>query len=388
MKIENNILDILPLYEYAMAIGQSLDYKESCDLFLKLILRRKNLNAAWILERNKNQLTSTYSIPLGKKVTIESDKNINDFIGSVKAHRLIEFNTNLSDLVPIDISTGYITIFNLQEQGYLFLYSKVDKLRQKDLSQLQPVIDKFSISLKACKAFQKQQVLLGNLELRNQELSDYAHMVSHDLKSPLRSIDTLTAWLGEDYKDAFDENGNKTLSLIRSNVEKMDTLINGILEYSTIGKNQIDVYDVNLNNLIDNIVDILQVPEHINITKTDLPVVRGDKYRLQQLFQNLIGNAIKYNDKVNGLIEIGVTSAIDVWEFYIKDNGKGIDETYFEKIFKTFEKLENDVQSTGIGLSIVKKIVDLYGGKVWLTSVLDEGTTFYFTLKKEPNGTA
>lgn len=385
MKVDNNILEILPLYEYAMAIGQSLDYKESCDLFLKLILRRKNLNAAWILEREESQLISTYSIPLGKQIIITSN---NDFLESFENYTLTQVDTSISKLIPIDISSGYLAIFNLKEQGYLFLYSKVEKLKQKDLSQLQPVVDKFSISLKACKAFKRQQVLLSNLELRNQELSDYAHMVSHDLKSPLRSIDTLTAWLGEDYKDAFDENGNKTLNLIRSNVERMDTLINGILEYSTIGKNQIDVYDVNLNNLIDNIVDILQVPKHISITKTDLPVVRGDKYRLQQLFQNLIGNAIKYNDKVDGRIEVGVTNAIDVWEFYIKDNGKGIDEAYFEKIFKTFEKLENDVQSTGIGLSIVKKIVDLYGGKVWLTSVLGEGTTFYFTLKKEPNGTA
>ncbi|MFK7834104.1 MAG: ATP-binding protein [Winogradskyella sp.] len=385
MKLDNNILEILPLYEYAMAIGQSLDYKESCDLFLKLILRRKNLNAAWILERKESQFISTYSIPLGRQIITTSD---NSFLESFENYTLTQVNTSISKLIPIDINSGYLAIFNLKEQGYLFLYSKVEKLKAKDLLQLQPVVDKFSISLKACKAFNRQQVLLSNLELRNQELSDYAHMVSHDLKSPLRSIDTLTAWLGEDYKATFDENGQKTLKLIRGNVEKMDTLINGILEYSTIGKNQIEVYDVNLNNLIDNIIGIFQVPNNISITKTDLPVVKGDKYRLQQLFQNLIGNAIKYNDKVNGLIEIGVTNTIDVWEFYIKDNGKGIDEVYFEKIFKTFEKLENDMQSTGIGLSIVKKIVDLYGGKVWLTSVLGEGTTFYFTLKKEPNGEA
>jgi len=385
MKIDNNILEILPLYEYAMAIGQSLDYKESCDLFLKLILRRKNLNAAWILERKDNQFVSTYSIPLGKQIITTSN---NDFLESFKDYTLTQVDTSISKLAPIDISLGYLAIFNLRELGYLFLYSKVEKLKAKDLLQLQPVVDKFSISLKACKAFNRQQVLLSNLELRNQELSDYAHMVSHDLKSPLRSIDTLTAWLGEDYKANFDENGHKTLSLIRNNVEKMDTLINGILEYSTIGKNQIEIYDVNLNNLIDNIIEILQVPINISITKADLPIVKGDKYRLQQLFQNLIGNAIKYNDKANGLIEIGVTNAIDVWEFYIRDNGKGIDEMYFEKIFKTFEKLENDAQSTGIGLSIVKKIVDLYGGKVWLTSTLDKGTTFYFTLQKELNGTA
>lgn len=228
----------------------------------------------------------------------------------------------------------------------------------------------------------QKESLLNELAHQNQELSDYAHMVSHDLKSPLRSIDTLTAWLHEDYKSSFDVNGENTLNLIRTNVEKMDTLINGILEYSTIGKDQIEVYDVDLNNLISNILSICQIPDNITITKENLPIVKGDKYRLQQLFQNLISNAIAYNDKEKGAIDIGVEDQGEFWEFYVKDNGIGIEDIYFNKIFKTFEKLENNGTSTGIGLSIVKKIVDLYGGKIWLTSKVKEGTTFYFTLKK------
>ncbi|MWW23815.1 sensor histidine kinase [Algibacter lectus] len=234
----------------------------------------------------------------------------------------------------------------------------------------------------------QKQSLLTELAHQNQELSDYAHMVSHDLKSPLRSIETLTTWLREDYVGSIDENGKKTLDLIRSNVEKMDTLITGILEYSTIGKNQIDVYDVDVDKLIDDIIKTIQVPEHISISKANLPILKGDKYRLQQLFQNLIGNAIKYNDKAQGTVEVGVEDAGEYWQFHIKDNGKGIEETYFNKIFKTFIKLENNPESSGIGLSIVKKIVELYGGKIWLESQVDIGTTFYFTLKKSPNGTA
>lgn len=233
----------------------------------------------------------------------------------------------------------------------------------------------------------QKQALLNELAYQNQELSDYAHMVSHDLKSPLRSIDALTSWLSEDYAQVFDSNGKNTLDLIRDNVEKMDTLISGILEYSTIGKNQIETYDVDANLLIDNILKIIHVPTNINITKTNLPVLKGDKYRLQQLFQNLISNAIKYNDKDQGTIKIGAEEKTDYWQFYIKDNGKGIDKSYFDKIFKTFIKLENNPDSTGIGLSIVKKIVELYGGTIWLESQVNVGTTFYFTLKKSPNGT-
>ncbi len=233
----------------------------------------------------------------------------------------------------------------------------------------------------------QSEKLMSELAHQNQELSDYAHMVSHDLKSPLRSIDTLTTWLKDDYADKLDAHGNESLKLIRNNVEKMDKLINGILEYSTIGKTQLEVYDVDVNKLVDEILKIIQVPDHVTVKYMELPVIKGDKFRLQQLFQNLITNAIAYNDKDQGLIEVGVNGTELYWEFYVKDNGKGIDKAYFNKIFKTFEKLENTGNSTGIGLSIVKKIVDLYGGKIWLNSKVGEGATFYFTLKKQLDGT-
>lgn len=234
----------------------------------------------------------------------------------------------------------------------------------------------------------QRETLLSELAYQNQELSDYTHMVSHDLKSPLRSIDTLTTWLKDDYENKLDSKGKESLKLIRNNVEKMDLLINGILEYSTIGKNHMEFYKVDIDNLINDILNIIKIPAHISIEKNKpLPVIKGDKYRLQQLFQNLITNAITYNDKAKGLIKIGFEDKKDFWQFYIKDNGIGIEKAYFEKIFKTFQKLENNPTSTGIGLSIVKKIVSVFGGEIWLESTVGIGTTFYFTLKKEPHGT-
>jgi signal transduction histidine kinase len=229
----------------------------------------------------------------------------------------------------------------------------------------------------------QRENLLVKLEHQNQELSDYAHMVSHDLKSPLRAIDTLTCWLKDDYAMKLGSEGNDSINLIRSNVEKMDTLIKGILDYSTISEVKTDFYEVDTDSLIEDIISLMLPPPNISIVKLAvLPVIRGDRYRLQQLFQNLIDNAIKYNDKATGLIEIGVENGKGFWTFFIKDNGKGIDEIYFDKIFKTFQKLENNPQSTGIGLSIVKKIVTLYGGRIWVQSELNVGTTFFFTIKK------
>ncbi|MGY6650022.1 sensor histidine kinase [Wenyingzhuangia sp. IMCC45574] len=227
--------------------------------------------------------------------------------------------------------------------------------------------------------------LLDELASQNEELSEYAHVVSHDLKSPLRSIDALTAWLVEDYSSFLDTEGKETLGLIRTNVEKMDSLITGILEYSTIDKNNYQPYKVDLNVLMHELIRFIEVPNNIEINVIqNLPTILGDKYRLQQLFQNLLVNSIKYNDKEIGSVEIGFVDVGKFYEFYVRDNGKGIEHNYLDKIFKAFFRLEaeNSHKSIGIGLSMVKKIVELYHGRIWVNSEVGVGTTFYFTLKK------
>ncbi len=231
----------------------------------------------------------------------------------------------------------------------------------------------------------EREELLKELEVQNVELSEYAHVVSHDLKSPLRSIDALTAWLEEDYSKYLDDGGKETITLIRSNVEKMDSLITGILEYSTIDKNNYQPYKVELNSLLKELISFIEIPKSFEVhIEANLPTVLGDKHRLQQLFQNIIVNAVKYNDKEVGIIDIGCVDVGSYYEFYIRDNGKGIKKDYLEKVFKAFFRLEveNNHNSIGIGLSVVKKIVELYHGRIWVNSEVGVGTTFYFTLKK------
>lgn len=234
----------------------------------------------------------------------------------------------------------------------------------------------------------QREELLKNLEKQNQALNEYAHVVSHDLKAPLRSIDTLINWFKEDNADLLSEDNKKSLDLILSSVEKMDSLIKGILNYSTIDNEEINDQIIDLNYSIDEIIRTIPIPKHIELTlKNEMPKVFGNDFRFKQLFQNLIQNAIKYNDKQKGFVEIGCIEKEKEFEFYVKDNGIGIKERYQAKIFVLFSKLENTDQSSGIGLSIVKKIIDLYGGKIWLTSKVGTGTTFYFTLPKQ-NGTS
>jgi signal transduction histidine kinase len=229
----------------------------------------------------------------------------------------------------------------------------------------------------------QREELLKSLEKQNVALNEYAHMVSHDLKAPLRSIDTLINWFKEDNQSILDEEKNKSLDLILSNVEKMDLLIKGVLEYSSIENQEVNDRDIDLNFLIDEVLRTINIPNHFNITlKNKMPIVFGNVFRYKQLFQNLIQNAIKYNDKPNGLIEIESSVENNEIKFSIKDNGIGIKEVYQTKIFKMFAKLENKDESSGIGLSIVKKIIDFKDGKIWLESQEGLGTTFHFTIPK------
>lgn len=229
----------------------------------------------------------------------------------------------------------------------------------------------------------QREDLLKHLENKNEELNNYAHIVSHDLKSPLRSIDSLINWILEDDNNSINKDSKVYLDLILKNVEKMDALISGILNYSTIDKAELDRYEVDTHYLVTELSEILFVPKNVTLDiKNNLPVIIGDKFRLQQLFQNLIQNAIKSVEKEKGLVEIGVVEKDTEWEFYVKDNGEGISEQYFNKIFKIFEKIDDSQNATGIGLAIVKRIIDFYGGKIWLESQVSKGTTFYFTIPK------
>ena len=239
-----------------------------------------------------------------------------------------------------------------------------------------------SLELKQ-KAEKEKEQLLKHLKKSNAELNDFAHVVSHDLKSPLRSMNALISWMQEDYAAFLKEAEDTHFEMLIKKVDKMDHLINGILKYAGVDKVEKQIKDINLNSILENILDTIFIPSHIEIlVKKELPIVKGDKFRLQQLFQNLLSNAIKYIDKKNGCVEVDVVSDGLYWKFSIKDNGIGIDKKYFKKIFKVFQVLEEGENSTGVGLSIVKKIIDFYNGQIWVESEVDQGTTFYFKLLK------
>ncbi|KPM31184.1 histidine kinase [Croceitalea dokdonensis DOKDO 023] len=228
----------------------------------------------------------------------------------------------------------------------------------------------------------EKESLLKSLEQQNESLNNYAHMVSHDLKSPIRNVYCLVTWLLEDAKDITDSKENN-VELIFQNLKKMDSLIDGILKHATIDSLKEKMTMVNLNCLVDEIVRTVYVPDHVNIyVKDELPTLYIGKYRMEQLFKNIIVNAITaLEDKIAGTIEITCKQQEDGWLFEIKDNGKGIPEHLQAGIFNMFKKLENDSNATGIGLALVKKIINYYKGEVWLSSQEGVGTSFFFTIK-------
>jgi len=230
---------------------------------------------------------------------------------------------------------------------------------------------------------QKEQ-LLKDLESSNEGLQEYAHIVSHDLKSPLRSISALASWLEEDFGDKLGPAGLSQLNLMQDKIASMDQLITGILRYSSIGSEKARFEICPTLKLVQQLKATIYWPEQIALRFNGImPSINADKTQLQQLFQNLLSNAIAHMDKPKGQIEIGYNDLGDLHEFSVKDNGIGIPKAYQEKIFEIFETLESGKGSSGIGLSIVKKIVQLHGGTIWVKSEYGAGATFYFTIKKD-----
>ena len=239
------------------------------------------------------------------------------------------------------------------------------------------------------KAEERQKQLLEEVEDVNRELKDFAYVVSHDLKAPLRGIKTLADWLSTDYGDKLGEDGKEQMKLLLSRVDRMHNLIDGILQYSRVGRIKEEHVRVDLNEIVPAIIDLIAPPENIAVTVEDkLPVIGAEETRIAQVFQNLLSNAIKYMDKPQGRIKVGCAQENGFWKFSVSDNGPGIEQQYFEKIFKIFQTLNarDEFESTGVGLSVVKKIVEMYDGKIWVESEVGQGSTFFFTFPKQEIG--
>lgn len=239
-----------------------------------------------------------------------------------------------------------------------------------------------------------------NLELQrsNTELDAFTYIASHDLKEPLRGIHNYSNFLLEDYEDVLDEDGvSKLQSLVRL-TQRMEELINALLRYSRLGRSELAIKPTNLTKCIDNIKETLTMSYHDSdweiVMPRPLPTIECDRVLVEEVFSNLISNALKYNSQPKKLVEVGCLegdsqtqqspeTVIEEAVFYVKDNGIGIRQKHLDAVFKIFKRLHGPSKyggGTGAGLTIVKKIVERHGGKIWIESTYGKGSTFYFTL--------
>jgi PAS domain S-box-containing protein len=224
------------------------------------------------------------------------------------------------------------------------------------------------------------------LEKTNKELEQLSYITSHDLKAPLRSIGSLIMMMKEDMEsgEATSKDIDNYFNLMTKRTNRMYSLINGILEYSSIGRGKEDVGLIVLDQLLNEVIETV-IPENFEIIKqVNFPSIHFNKIQLYQVFQNLISNAVKYNDKPVGKIELSWKDEGDKYYFEIKDNGPGIDPKYHVKVFEVFQMLQarDKVESTGIGLSIVKKIIERANGSITINSNVEKGVAFCFELPK------
>ncbi len=223
------------------------------------------------------------------------------------------------------------------------------------------------------------------LERSNCELDQFAYVTSHDLKAPLRAISNLSQWIEEDIGEQLNDESRQQMALLRNRVQRMDALIQGILEYSRVGRVSEQSDPVDVAALLDEVIDSIDPPPGFTVeVGAGMPCFEAPRVRLQQVFANLIGNAIKYHDRADGKVTVAVEERAEFYCFTVSDDGPGIAPEHHEKIFGIFQTLQarDKVESTGVGLTLVKKIVEDQGGEINLSSRLGEGAAFHFTWPK------
>lgn len=368
------------------SIGIHLDITEQKaqeeQLLMLSLIAEKNINAVIIADKDGSIEWANSSFLAMSGFTME------EIIGKKPGHLLQGPETNPDTVSYMKDRIKKGLPFNCEVINYSKAGEKywVNIQGQALYNKKNEIVKFFAIeeNITKKKEFEHQrEFLVDSLAKSNKELEDYATIVSHDLKSPLRSIHSLITWIKEDNDKEFNQQTLQYLGMMENKVEKMDHLIEGILTYAKIDKADVAMENINTHEIVQNIINIIHIPPHISVSiNNSLPVIKADRFRIQQLFQNIISNAVNYIDKPTGIVEVDCQSLPKHYLFSIKDNGPGIAKENQEKVFKIFQSLSSSDKSTGLGLSIVKKIIDLYQGDIWIESEIGQGTTFFIQLNK------
>ncbi len=286
-----------------------------------------------------------------------------------------------------------IQLYN-KEKNLMWVHVSVSliKFRGENLIQIliQDINELKEAELNLKKSKKKLEKTLEALKRSNENLQHFAYIASHDLQEPLRMVTSYTQLLERRYKDKLDDSAIDFINFAMEGASRMKQLINALLAYSRVDTRGKPFESLNCEDILETVLSNLRVSimeTNAEITNDPLPNIMVDNTQMIQLFQNLIGNAIKFKGDNPPRIHVSAKKENHEWIFSVKDNGIGIDKKYFERIFVIFQRLHTreEYSGSGIGLAICKKIVERHGGKIWVESELEKGTTFYFSIPIKNN---
>jgi signal transduction histidine kinase len=277
--------------------------------------------------------------------------------------------------VPLLVRGDVIGVLVLQRMTPNCTYTRDDLAFAEELAR------RIAMHVDHARLLSDQAQLISELEQSNRELDRFADVASHDLKAPLRGIGHLATWIEEDLAPSVSEGGRTHLLLLRDRVQRLEDMIDGILRYSRAGRIVDDPVEVDVGELTSEVVGLLDAPPEASIViDPALPTLRTVRIPLQQVLLNLVGNALAHASRERPCGHVGGTQIEGGWEFFVRDDGKGIPPAHHEQIWQMFKTVrQRETATTGIGLSIVRRIVESVGGHAWVESELGAGATFRFT---------
>jgi signal transduction histidine kinase len=411
-----SLLDTSIAYQDPVKMAQAIRLKNRIEAEIsrqKLVLSETSLQAISVFNKLNAQKFGSYrtlsylllimifviallgvlSIYITNLTIIKPIKELSSILDEVGAGKIVSFQSHItrSDEIGDMITSAQKVVqgFKTKEQvanaiGKGDYDIKVPMLSRRDrlgkaLSEMRDNLKRSKIKEEENRKFMEANTL--RLEKKNKELDQFAYITSHDLKSPLRGINNLTEWIQEDIGENLSAESRKHFDLLRGRVHRMESLINSILKYSRAGKSVENQEKVNTKKIVYDILENTEIPENTSILIDELlPNVTANRRDLQEVFNVFISNAINHNTSPEPIINITFKNLGSKIEFCIADNGPGIEPDFHEKIFTIFQTLErrDDVENIGAGLAIGKKIIEDYGGKVWVESKLGNGARFYF----------
>lgn len=287
-------------------------------------------------------------------------------------------------LLTIFCSFSFVLVYVVLASYSSFTSSKLLRESKKELKKAHEKLNaKYEITQQDLIEREKVE---KELLKANEELKKFAYVVSHDLKSPLRGMSSLVHFIEQEPEDVLSEDSKKHFNLLKERINRLYNLINGILEFNKIGDGSKEMQDLNLKDIFSQVTKNLLIPAAFRLNiQPDLPTIRFNEAHLVEIYSNLISNSIRYNDKTKGTIELGYKDAGQFHELCIKDDGMGIPTKHHYRVFEMFQRLHSgdQIEGSGMGLSIVKKILDNYGGRIWIVKETSDGTEIKFRIPKD-----